>query len=356
MEKLQFAFKFEASPSDKKTSIVIITSITTQSNIKYVLSETDKLASNHTELIKTENYKRLKKSLTRRGQEKKIWITCSGKMRETYFDEDGNIMFDDTYLEQIEEEKNTREPTQKKESQLNLKNISERFMIEKFICKHQNAKQWLQTFETECHRFEIYEDSTKIEILRLYLDKSCLDWHSATITTLTIEAPWSEWRDKFLETFADKGWNAGIYAISYRFKEGSLMEYAMRKEKLLLDMDDVITTRTLVMLIAAGLPEYVRNKIDKEKCENTTELLHEIRKCENLVHKNTFIKRKEEKQVNKKNFEEKKPCTNCEKLSKGIRFHPESSCWFKRKNENEQRTIASNSVIEVNLNSEQKNE
>ena len=87
-------------------------------------------------------------------------------------------------------EESNKESTQKKETQLNLKHTAERFMIERFICKHSNAKQWLETFEKECRRFEISEDNTRIEILRLFLDKSCLDWHSATLTTLTMEAGW----------------------------------------------------------------------------------------------------------------------------------------------------------------------
>lgn len=130
----------------------------------------------------------------------------------------------------------------------------------------------------------------------------------------------------------------------------------MRKEKLLLDMDNDISSKTLVLLIAAGLPEFVRNKIDKENCEHSTGLLHEIRKCENLVNKNSFTKKKEYKHDNKKKFEEKKPCKNCESLNKGIRYHPEDSCWFKNKERNEGRVIGSNSVIEVNLNTEAKNE
>lgn len=51
-----------ASPSDKKTSVVAITSITTEDNKKYMLPEAEKLASHDNELTKTENYKRVKKS------------------------------------------------------------------------------------------------------------------------------------------------------------------------------------------------------------------------------------------------------------------------------------------------------
>lgn len=353
--RLQFALQYVASPKDRKTSSIAITSITTEDNKEYVLPQEMRFVSEHEQLTKTDVYKRVRKSFTQRGQDRTVWITLTDEMEQTYFDEEGNIMFNDLYLEQIIKT-DIVASTQIKESQFNLKHIAEKFMIEKFTSKYSNAKQWLETFEKECRRFGINEDNTKIEILRLFLDKSCSDWHSATLTILTMEAGWSEWKDRFLESFADKGWSTGMYAISYRYKEDSLIEYAMRKEKLLLDMDKDISSKTLVLLIAAGLPEFVRNKIDKENCKNSTGLLHEIRKCENLVNKNSFTKKKKDKQDNKKKFEEKKPCRNCESLNKGIRYHPEDSCWFKKKERNEGRVIGSNSVIEVNLNSEEKNE
>ncbi|XP_035731223.1 uncharacterized protein LOC118445608 [Vespa mandarinia] len=265
-------------------------------------------------------------------------------MDSTYFDENGNIMFNNQYLEEIVET-NIIEPIQKKEYQIDLKGILEKFMIEKFGCRPSNAEQWLETFEKECQRFEIKEDNTKIEILRLFLDRACLDWHSATLTALTIEAGWNEWIQRFLKSFADMGWSTSTYAISYRYKEGSLIEYAIRKEKLLLDVDNNIGTKTLIMLIAAGLPEFIRDKIDRENSQNSTELLQEIQKCENLVNKNSFTKKK---------FEEKKSCKNCEELNKGIRYHSEDSCWFKKENRKETRINGSNSMIEVYLCNEQK--
>lgn len=130
-----------------------------------------------------------------------------------------------------------------------------------------------------------------IEILRLFLDKSCLDWHSATLTTLTMEAGWSEWKKRFLDSFADRGWSTDMNAISYKYKKGSLIKYALWKEQLLLDMDKNLTSTTLVLLIVAGLPDYIRNNIDKDNCENSTGLLHEIRKYEKLINKHSFIKK-----------------------------------------------------------------
>lgn len=124
----------------------------------------------------------------------------------------------------------------------------------------------------------------------------------------------------------------------------------------MIDIDENITTQTLVMLIAAGLPEFIRNKIDKEKFSSSTSLFNEIKKCENLIKKsNSFIK-KRDKPDYRKTYEEKKPCRICEKLNKGPRYHPEDACWFNKKNQDDTKIVGSNSAIEVNLNTEQKNE
>ena len=72
-------------------------------------------------------------------------------------------------------------------------------MIEKFTCRNSNAKQWIETFEKECIRVDITEDGSKIGILKLFLDKSCSDWHSATLIKPSTAAKWSEWKNRFLE-------------------------------------------------------------------------------------------------------------------------------------------------------------
>ncbi|XP_050359727.1 uncharacterized protein LOC126779621 [Nymphalis io] len=61
--RLQFAFRYDASQTDSKTSVIAITSITTDDNKKYILPDADTYASRHTALTKTETYKRVKKIL-----------------------------------------------------------------------------------------------------------------------------------------------------------------------------------------------------------------------------------------------------------------------------------------------------
>lgn len=121
-------------------------------------------------------------------------------------DEDGNLQFGDQFLEEICQEKVAAltsdtgtleklfeklvENTQVSKTQ-SLKHVAEKFVIEKFTSKNSNANQWIDIFEKECIRFDVKTDEQKIEILRLFMDKSCADWYSSMIIKLTVNSEWS---------------------------------------------------------------------------------------------------------------------------------------------------------------------
>lgn len=80
-----------------------------------------------------------------------------------------------------------------------------------------------------------------------------------------------------------------------------------------------------------------------------------------MMYKKNVTKTKDNKFGAKRQTEEKKPCKICEGLNKGSRYHTEEACWFRNKNiEQEKSTktknVNNNSVIEVDLNTDQKNE
>ena len=88
----------------------------------------------------------------------------------------------------------------------------------------------METFEKECMQFNVTIDETKIEILRLFLEKSCLDWYSSMATKLTTNSEWKESGEKFIETFQNRDWNMVTYAFAFRYKEGLLIDYAIKKK------------------------------------------------------------------------------------------------------------------------------
>jgi len=98
------------------------------------------------------------------------------------------------------------------------------------------------------------------EAVRL-LEGAALDWYNSRRLTFS-GATWAKWRESFLDTFAPKGWSDARSAISYCYFSGSLSEYAIKKENLLINfhskMDDVMK----ITLIILGLPISIQEKID----------------------------------------------------------------------------------------------
>lgn len=375
MEKLKFHFKVQGK--DEKTNVITITSIETGDGKVFKIPEELQHASHHKEVTQTNAYAKIKNSLKKRHQERKIWIQLTDEIKKIYVDEAGNIQFLDQFLEEIDEiniqTSDTEsgnvstlnkilekliENTQASGNQ-NLKTISEKFVIEKFTSKNPNADQWIEIFEKECERFNVTEDEKKIEVLRLFMDGSCKDWYSSMLIKLTTNATWDEWKKKFCDTFTNKGWNAITYALLFKYKDGSLLDYAMRKEKLLIDMRNSIDQGTLIDLIAVGLPEFILNKIDRKTIKETVDLFNEISRYEHMVNRKGANK-KSNIYTENKGRNEKKPCANCENLNKGIRYHAEETCWFKKGQDDRRKgniRHVNNSVIETELNDTyQKNE
>lgn len=373
MDRIQFEFTMIAS-NDMKSNVLAITSIATEEGKCYVLPDELKPVIHHTSIVKTNIFSKIKNSITKRHQSRKIWITLDADQKETYIDEEGNMQFLDQYLEEM----STKQPgdkddslqhileklidtTTKKENQHNLKHVSEKFIIEKFTSKNPNAMQWMENFEKECERFNITEDETKIDILRLFLEKSCLDWYSSMVIKLTVNSEWDEWKDKFLETFKNQGWDMVTNALAFRYKEGLLIDYAIKKERLILDINKSIDPKTMVDLIATGLPGFILNKLNRDELNDTTDLFTELRKYEGMMHKKNSTIIKSGTFLYKNKINEKKPCKTCESLGKGIRYHPEEACWFKKnKNESEKvckaKNVNNNSIIEVDTHTDPKNE
>lgn len=67
-------------------------------------------------------------------------------------------------------------------------------MIEKFDGKNMNAYHWMEAFEKECARFDIVKEEEKIEIFRLFLEKSCTDWYSPMMIKLSLQSEWTDWK------------------------------------------------------------------------------------------------------------------------------------------------------------------
>lgn len=368
MEKLRFDFTVKQT-TDGKTNIICITSIATPNGQVFEIPAEYQPANLHQEITSTPNYTKIKKTLVKRHQSRKIWITLTEKISQIYMDEEQNLQFNDCYLEEILEktsaesipsgsnqklekllERLLEDKVTKSETQ-NLGKIAKEFMIEKFTGRNSNAYQWIKEFNKECERFQISEDRKKIEILKNFLEYASVDWYNCMLMKLTVESEWDRWEKNFCETFANKGWSPIRYALSFKYQAGSLLEYALKKEKLLLEVRKTIDIGTLIDLIAFGLPNYVADKVDRETLQGTEDLYNEIGKLEHLVGKNKYDKKSIiYSETKTKKFEEKKPCQICFNEKKGKRYHPEENCWFKGKNQKTVVKTVNNSELEIELN------
>lgn len=369
MEKLSFEFIVKSS-EDPKTSIICITSITDTNNHTFSIPQSLQPVKLHDKVITAQAYQKVKTTLQRRHDKRQVWITLSPEIKNDYIDEDGNMQFKGYLLEEITPEPQRQPSTtgiseealtrilenlaeRKKDSSksYSIKNLTEKLVIEKFTRRTSNVSQWMNIFEAECSRLEIEEDTKKIEALRLFLEDSCKDWYSSMLIKYTINSDWSIWKESFCETYAEKGWSSVRYAMLFKYRQGSLLEYALKKERLLLEINKSIDKPTLIDLIATGLPSFITDKIDRGSLKEIEDLFNNIRGLEHLVNKRrigSFENKIKEKEGRVK------PCKICEKENKGNRYHPESVCWFKNKNSDRPKRDlirnVNNSELEIELN------
>lgn len=363
MDKLRFDFTVNLA-EDRKSNIICITSIATPSGNTYGLPIEYQPAYLHEVITKTTNYTKIEKTLKERYQTRRIWINLTDDISKTYLDEEQNLQFDNFYLEEVSSDakffasnqnqtlndtlqKYLEEKDQKPETQ-NLTNLAKDFMIEKFTGRNSNTYQWIKDFNEECERFQIVDDRKKIEMLKNFLEYSAVDWYSCMLLKNTVHSKWDKWEKNFCETFANKGWSSIRYALAFKYHSGSLLDYAIKKERLLLEVRKSIDVGTLIDLIAFGLPNYVADKIDRNHLYETEDLYNELGKLEHLVARSRYeIKNSDDKT---KKCEEKQPCKICINNRKGKRYHNEENCWF---NGNKKKSVVktvNNSELEVELN------
>lgn len=64
------------------------------------------LPGHHKEILKTSAYSKVKNSLIKRFQTRRIWITLT-ELKKIYIDEDGNLQFGEQFLEEMNPERPT---------------------------------------------------------------------------------------------------------------------------------------------------------------------------------------------------------------------------------------------------------
>lgn len=285
----------------------------------------------HTKLFELETVNNASKSMTKENQYRNITVTLLDDIAKEYIDADNNFVFKDFYLEeQGDMDINTLKNEDQTMKELSLYEIEKKFILDKFNGKNQNAKSWLQDFENECIRYKIIDDINKIQCLRLFLEGGAKDWYISARKKLNIEI-WNEWTRSFLQTFADKGWSNVRYAYTYKYinNYGTPLEYALRKERLLLECEKTMTEISRISHIVVGLPIYIQDEIDKEVIETTEDLMNHLRKYESSktkIRRDNF--KPQDSEINE-NIN-KKPCYICTSIGKKNMYHLPEICRNKK--------------------------
>lgn len=188
-------------------------------------------------------------------------------------------------------------------------------------------------FERECIRNQVNEDEKKIQVLRLFVEDNAKEWYSANMAKLTLDSEWEDWKRSFIETYADKSWKFVHYAYSYKWINGSWLDYALKKENLLLETEPRMSVCSRINHIVIGLPIYIQDKLDKEEISTTEKLMNQLRRYSQAPTKGPKSEKQEMKKSPKiSKTEERKPCKICELQGKYNRYHPTELCWNKSSN------------------------
>lgn len=156
--------------------------------------------------------------------------------------------------------KNTRESEESDDrvkataTELNLDKISKRMQLVKYNTSR-DATEFIDEFEKECLKFKVSKDDDKIILLKSFLSENILDWYYSTKTRSGND--FQLIKGKFLTVYGCRGWLSTKKAIEFKYVGGRFLDYAISKNKLLIEDDKDISEITLVKLIVSGLPHRV---------------------------------------------------------------------------------------------------
>lgn len=380
----KFQFYIYNDGIDKKTFATIRRIRSCEDDTWFSFPEEFRLPLHHEELVKLPAIKAAIASFTKRGQHRAPYATLDESTTALYADSDGNFIYKGHYLLQTEFAPDPP-PQQFSDPKLAelvshmskisepkdepIKDILKHFLIEKFHPKNRNVEAWCLMFEKESSRFSLC-GSRQIEVFKSFLDPSLGNWFAINQRRFLDASVWSSWKEKLVSTFGDNSFNAIRYALNYKFMNGSLIDYAIDKEKMLLELDRGYSDLTILDLIIAGLPSHVYNSLNKttvtnidklhsklKKFESTDKNLESSKKFKNFKQNSSNLSNvkpnqsKDESQSRKSyvftnknagskvNFEkftdkkvgspERKFCSICAKRGNPGRLHKESACWFK---------------------------
>uniref|UniRef100_A0ABD2WZX6 RNA-directed DNA polymerase n=1 Tax=Trichogramma kaykai TaxID=54128 RepID=A0ABD2WZX6_9HYME len=262
---------------------------------KELLAENLQTGDKHPRLFEHSIVKGVVKSLKTRNQFRNVTFTLSKELHDEYMDEENNFVFHEYYLEESQGDVAEIAQAGKETQGKVIHSIAKDMILEKFHGKNCNAEAWMKLFVLECTRLNINENRFS-EVLRLFLEGSASEWFSSFMKTNSLARDWEDWSNSFVDTFVQKSWSEIAFAYSFKYLNGSYLDFALKKINLLIDVDPELTIESQINLIVIGLPGFVRSKIDKKNIVKVEDLMAKLRQLEPVSNK--FNRRSVEKQKN----------------------------------------------------------
>lgn len=367
MTTVKCQFYLVAAGDGKTTHILVRRICFMGSESWFVFPEELQPISCHKKLSELPSIKAAVKAMKVRGAFRNVNVTLTADLVSTYVDDDSNFIFGDCLLGEVSL---VPPPSQSSESSTlsrlaikeeSIKSILNHFIIEKFSSKNKNVAAWCSSFEKESDRFKL-SGQKKIEVFKSCLDPTLNDWFSIVQSKIGLSAEWSLWKENMVSTFGDLSWKPIRYAYSFKYLSGSYLDYSIKKEKMLLELDRELSDIFILDLIIIGLPTHIQNSLNRNHVTSISLLHNKLKKFEaddkifpnssrhslfkdtknnTSNYKGSASKNFDDKVKNKNNvnfgqksstFVEKKPCSVCAKRGYPDRLHPETSCWYFEKN------------------------
>lgn len=314
---------------DSKTTIVKVKTIQLENQPEvYQFPPDQQTRTHHQKLFEHEIIKTVVKSLTTRNKYRKVNITSrEDELLELYLDEEGNVVFNEFYSEVVKSPSPSSHTTPIPPTEKTMQSIAKNLVLDKFDGTDADAESWLIVFEKECERLGV-EEEKYAEMLRLCLHGAALEWYSVFLKINKLSHAWKFWKASFVDTFGSKSWSEIALAYTYKYLGGSVLDYALKKRNLLIDIDPDLSTRSQINLIVIDLPDYIKTRLNRKDLTKVDDLMSKLRQIDpsrNKINSNV-VKKSDEVQ--------KKTCEYCDKMGFPGRRHAEENCRVKISHQN----------------------
>jgi len=243
-------------------------------------------------------------------------------------------------------------PAQRSDVQVDIYKIEKRFNLDKFEGRS-DVRDFLIQFEEQCVKFSLFDDQIKLDLIKNFVNDKVNDWLAVQFKRYP-NMNWYDLKSKLLKVYANQGWVESTKAINYGYLGGKLSEYAIKKQKLLLDQEASLSDSFIIKLIVAGLPKGLFEKLNKNELLSVDDLLAELIRMEGefVFFKKEMTKSNQTKDVRRIQTQDvkriqslkssNKYCTKCKTTT-----HNFEECWFNKDDKEKKKMI---NTIEIDLN------